>query len=181
MPGKESMTPKQNRILVEEGYEPRDVVNISFETERKKVTLDEGFLMLHAQERKDKIVKCATAIITLVCGVTILLASIYLLRQPEKPTKVMVVTTQAVTETPEPTVAPTATPKKTPKPTRKPKKTRKPKPTKSVTQAPVVVTPKPVITKAPVVVTKAPVVTKQPKKEEDPFVVDDDKGDYEVE
>ena len=41
MPGKESMTPKQNRILVEEGYEPRDVVNISFETEIVNKNIEE--------------------------------------------------------------------------------------------------------------------------------------------
>ena len=170
-----SKSGQRNCYLVEEEYEAKEVTNIAFEQEKTKVTLDDIFLLLTAKEKKERRLKIAVLLLTIISCVGILIACIRLLQTPAEKTATPQATENVVTATPTatPTITPTVKPTKkpTPKPTKKPKSTKKPTP--KPTKVPVTEVPKPTQVPATAAPTKVPVTKAPNPTEKDVFEVED--------
>lgn len=169
--------------VLDDEYQGKEVVCIPFDKEKSSVPLDDNFVIIESMEKREKTVKITAAIFSVVCLVSIVCASIFLVvsdgnrRRDTQATGVQE-THKPMESTPAATIV--VTPRPTKKPTPRPTKKPTPKPTKKPTPRPTV---RPVITKQPVTAapkpTKAPrqVTPKQTKKPDDVFVEDGKKSD----
>lgn len=169
--------------VLDDEYQGKEVVCIPFDKEKSSVPLDDNFVIIESMEKREKTVKITAAIFSVVCLVSIVCASIFLVvsdgnrRRDTQATGVQE-THKPMESTPTATIV--VTPRPTKKPTPRPTKKPTPKPTKKPTPRPTV---RPVITKQPVTAapkpTKAPrqVTPKQTKKPDDVFVEDGKKSD----
>lgn len=169
--------------VLDDEYQGKEVVCIPFDKEKSSVPLDDNFVIIESMEKREKTVKITAAIFSVVCLVSIVCASIFLVvsdgnrRRDTQATGVQG-THKPMESTPTATIV--VTPRPTKKPTPRPTKKPTPKPTKKPTPRPTV---RPVITKQPVTAapkpTKAPrqVTPKQTKKPDDVFVEDGKKSD----
>ena len=163
--------------VLEEDYTPRYVDKISEEEDKRKVVLDDVFVMMTERGRKEQRLRVLTLCVTVLVGVGILIASIRLLKEDPngEPTAIAEATdevestavatdTSVFTETPVTTLEATVTPKiektKKPKKTAKPKKPKKPARTKRPEK-----TARPQVTGKPVFTAK-PKQTKKPEKKD---------------
>lgn len=169
--------------VLDDEYQGKEVVCIPFDKEKSSVPLDDNFVIIESMEKREKTVKITAAIFSVVCLVSIVCASIFLVVSDGNRRRDTQATGVQETHKPmESTLAATivVTPRPTKKPTPRPTKKPTPKPTKKPTPRPTV---RPVITKQPVTAapkpTKAPrqVTPKQTKKPDDVFVEDGKKSD----
>ncbi|MBQ1394537.1 MAG: hypothetical protein IIY81_13635 [Lachnospiraceae bacterium] len=169
--------------VLDDEYQGKEVVCIPFDKEKSSVPLDDNFVIIESMEKREKTVKITAAIFSVVCLVSIVCASIFLVvsdgnRKRDTQATGVQGTHKPMESTPTATIV--VTPKPTKKPTPRPTKKPTPKPTKKPTPRP---TARPVITKQPVTAapkpTKAPrqVTPKQTKKPDDVFVEDGKKSD----
>lgn len=179
MSGKESNRIEENTTaqtvsVLDEEYEGKEVISISFDKEKKAITLDDDFLLIESIERKEKLKKIVASLVTLCGSVLIICFGVHLTKSSanEVPAisatpRVTLQATMEVAETPEQTSVTTPVVTKTPKPTSKPKK--KPRATLTPTVQPTAVpTAKPTV---------APTKKPTPRPTEDPFVIEDNKND----
>ena len=170
-------------LTLDDEYQGKEVVCIPFDKEKSSVPLDDNFVIIESMEKREKTVKITAAIFSVVCLVSIVCASIFLVvsdgnRKRDTQATGVQGTHKPMESTPTATIV--VTPKPTKKPTPRPTKKPTPKPTKKPTPRP---TARPVITKQPVTAapkpTKAPrqVTPKQTKKPDDVFVEDGKKSD----
>lgn len=169
--------------VLDDEYQGKEVVCIPFDKEKSSVPLDDNFVIIESMEKREKTVKITAAIFSVVCLVSIVCASIFLVvsdgnRKRDTQATGVQGTHKPMESTPTATIV--VTPKPTKKPTPRPTKKPTPKPTKKPTPRP---TARPVITKQPVTAapkpTQAPrqVTPKQTKKPDDVFVEDGKKSD----
>ena len=156
--------------VLDDEYQGKEVVFIAFDKEKTSVTLDDNFVIIEAIEKREKLVKVAAAIFSLLCLVAIICASIFLMVSDSKNARngqsILAEASGGGTEyVPLPTLEVTKAPtiKPTRKPTPKPTKRPEPKPTQQV------ITPQPVT--EPPRQTAAPKVTQKPK-DDDVFIED---------
>lgn len=169
--------------VLDDEYQGKEVVCIPFDKEKSSVPLDDNFVIIESMEKREKTVKITAAVFSVVCLVSIVCASIFLVVSDGNRKRDTQVTGVQGTHKPTestPTATVVVTPKPTKNPTPRPTKKPTPKPTKKPTPRP---TARPVITKQPVTAapkpTKAPrqVTPKQTKKPDDVFVEDGKKSD----
>ena len=70
--------------VLDDEYQGKEVVFIAFDKEKTSVTLDDNFVIIEAIEKREKLVKVAAAIFSLLCLVAIICASIFLMVSDSK-------------------------------------------------------------------------------------------------
>ena len=64
--------------VLDDEYQGKEVVCIPFDKEKSSVPLDDNFVIIESMEKREKTVKITAAIFSVVCLVSIVCASIFL-------------------------------------------------------------------------------------------------------